>query len=120
MEDIQQLSDIICRTLDSKKASDIVVVDIAHLTIVADRFIICSGRSTTQVKGLAGAVEEELSKNHGIEPLRTEGVGEGRWAVLDYGSILVHIFHEETRQLYTLEQLWADGGNVTRYESTPN
>ena len=110
MTSVQTLTQRICKTLDDKKASDIVIVDIAHLTIVADCFVICSGRSTTQVKGLAGAVE----------PLRVEGVGEGRWAVLDYGGVIVHVFHEETRQMYTLEQLWADGANVTRYEGTPN
>ncbi len=120
MTSVQTLTQRICKTLDDKKASDIVIVDIAHLTIVADCFVICSGRSTTQVKGLAGAVEEELSKQHGIEPLRVEGVGEGRWAVLEYGGVIVHVFHEETRQMYTLEQLWADGANVTRYEGTPN
>ena len=104
----------ICKILDSKKAQDIVVVDIRHLTVIADDFIICSGRSTTQVKALANYVDDEMSKL-GREPLRSEGKQEGRWAVVDYGDVIVHIFHEETRRLYSLEQLWSDGSNVTRY-----
>lgn len=113
-QDIEGLTQRICKLLDDKKAGNIVVVDVGHLTIIADRFIICSGRSTTQVKGLSDVVEEGLSED-GIEPLRKEGKSEGRWAVLDYGGVIVHIFHEETRTLYSLEQLWGDGANVKRY-----
>lgn len=113
-EETQKLCGQICKLLDDKKASNIVVVDIAHLTIVADCFVICSGRSTTQVKGLSDYVEEELSRT-GLVPLRKEGKTEGRWAVLDYGGVIVHIFQEETRTLYSLEQLWGDGANVKRY-----
>ena len=111
-----ELKDLICKVLDDKKGIDIVVIDIGELSIVADYFVIVSGRSTTQVKALAGNLEEELSKNYGVEPLRSEGKRDGRWAVVDYGSVVVHVFHEETRRLYSLEQLWGDGQNVTRYD----
>lgn len=110
-----ELKDLICKVLDDKKGIDIVVIDIGELSIVADYFVIVSGRSTTQVKALAGNLEEELSKNYGVEPLRSEGKRDGRWAVVDYGSVVVHVFHEETRRLYSLEQLWGDGQNATRY-----
>ncbi len=112
---MDKLTNDICKLLDDKKATDITIVDIGHLTIVADNFIICSGRSTTQVRALADNVEEGLSKEQQIEPLRVEGKQEGRWAVLDYGDVIVHIFHEEIRELYSLEQLWTDGLNVKKY-----
>lgn len=111
----EELKNTICRILDDKKGNDIVVIDIGELSIVADYFVIVSGRSTTQVKALANNLEDEMSKNYGVEPLRSEGKRDGRWAVVDYGSVVVHVFHEETRTLYSLEQLWGDGTNVTRY-----
>ena len=111
----EELKNTICRILDDKKGNYIVVIDIGELSIVADYFVIVSGRSTTQVKALANNLEDEMSKNYGVEPLRSEGKRDGRWAVVDYGSVVVHVFHEETRTLYSLEQLWGDGTNVTRY-----
>lgn len=111
----KELRELICKILDDKKGIDITVVDLEGLSIVADCFVIVSGRSTTQVKALANNLEEELSKNYGIEPIRSEGKRDGRWAVVDYGSVVVHVFHEETRRLYSLEQLWSNGQNVYRY-----
>lgn len=105
---------LICKLLDEKKAKDITIVNIEGLTIIADKFVICSARSNTQVKALVDIVDEGMSKE-GYEPLRVEGKQEGRWAVLDYGDVIVHIFYEETRKLYSLEQLWSDGTNVTHY-----
>lgn len=105
---------LICKLLDEKKAKDITIVNIEGLTIIADKFVICSARSNTQVKALVDIVDEGMSKE-GYEPLRVEGKQEGRWAVLDYGDVIVHIFYEETRKLYSLEQLWSDGTNVKHY-----
>ena len=68
----KELKDLICKVLDDKKGIDITVVDLEGLSIVADWFVIVSGRSTTQVKALAGNLEEELSKNYGIEPIRSD------------------------------------------------
>ena len=106
--------EFICKLLDDKKAKDIVMVNLENLTVIADYFIICSARSNTQVKALSDIVEEGMSKA-GMEPLRAEGKQEGRWAVLDYGDVIVHIFYEETRKLYSLETLWSNGANVTHY-----
>lgn len=111
----QEIKDLVCKILDDKKGTDITVVDIAHITIVADYFVIVSGRSSTQVRALAENLEEIMSKQYGIEPLRIEGKNDGRWAVVDYGGVVVHVFHEETRNLYSLEQLWSDGQNVEKY-----
>lgn len=91
------------------------MVDVREKTVICDYFVICSGRSTTQVKSLCENLEEHLSKA-GIEPRRTEGVREGRWGVMDYGDVIVHVFNDESRLFYHLERLWDEGNNVRRYE----
>lgn len=96
--------------LRDKRAEEIVVLEIGHLTVIADMMVIGNGRSMVQVKALADAVEEKLSEQ-GAVALRREGYSEGRWIVLDYGSVLVHIFHEQEREYYHLERLWMDGSN---------
>ena len=106
---------LICSLLSSKKAADIIYLDVAEKTSLCDYFIICSGRSTTQVKALAENLEEKLQKEHGEIPRRREGVREGRWAVLDYADVIVHIFSDESRDFYNLERLWEDGKNIVRY-----
>lgn len=109
-----EMKDIICRELDEHKAVDITVLDVAHLTVLTDYFIICTAKSNKQVKALAEFVDEKMAEN-GVEPTHTDGVGEGKWAVLDYGGVVVHIFNDETRMFYCLEKLWADGQNMTKY-----
>ena len=113
----QELTDRICRLLDEKKAEDITILSVSHLTIVADYFIIATARSTAQAKAVYEHIDEKLSKEDGIEPLRVDGTKEGRWIVMDYGGVIVHIFNDGTRVLYCLEKLWADGDNVRKYES---
>ncbi len=103
------------KVLSSKKAQDIVILDVGEQTVVCSYFVVASGRSTTQVRALCDNVEEELKKI-GIAPVRTEGVREGRWGVLDYGDVIVHIFNEESRLFYYLERLWDSGRNVVKYE----
>lgn len=96
--------------LQDKKAEQLLVLEIGHLTVIAEAMVIANGRSMVQVKALADAVEEKLHEE-GIDALRREGYAEGRWIVLDYGTVLVHIFHEQEREYYHLERLWMDGSN---------
>lgn len=105
------LKDKICKILDDKKAVDISVLKVKEMTVIADYFIVCTGRSTTQVKTLSEEVVEKLELED-IKPLRTDGIKEGKWAVIDYGGIIVHIFNDETRFFYCLEKLWSNGSNV--------
>lgn len=100
----------IATLLYDKKAKDIVALDVQKLTVITDYMLIASGRSTLQVKTLADEVEDRLSEI-GIEPLRKEGHQEGRWIVLDYGTVLLHLFHTEDRDFYRLDKLWEDGQN---------
>jgi ribosome-associated protein len=97
----------LCEVLDNKKALDILAVNVADKTIIADWFIIASGRSTTQVKALCDELEEKAAER-GLIARRKEGYQEGRWIVVDFGTILVHLFHPEEREYYNLERLWVD------------
>ncbi len=109
---------LIAKTLDSKKGEDIVLLDVSGATILADNFVICSGNSPIQVKTLADEVEKVMAQR-GILKLRTEGYTEGRWIVVDFGDILVHVFHKEERRFYDIERLWKSGDNFMNYEGTP-
>ena len=111
----KQFTEEICKFLSSKKAEDILMIDVREKTVLCDYFVIASGRSTTQVKALCENLEEKFSKEGG-EPRRTEGVRDGRWGVVDYGDVIVHIFNDESRLFYHLERLWEEGDNVKRYE----
>lgn len=97
----------ITHLLDNKKAIDIELLDIGKLTTLGDYFVIASGSSTTQVKTLAGEIEEKLSER-GIEPRRIEGENSAAWILMDYGDVIVHLFLKDTRDFYCLERLWAD------------
>lgn len=100
----------IAQALYDKKAKDIIALDVRNLTIICDYMVIATGRSATQVKALADEVDDQMAQM-GLTPRRTEGAAEGRWVVMDYGDILVHIFHLEERAYYNLERLWEDGQN---------
>ena len=113
-EDAYVLAKKIAAILDEKKARDIVIIDLSERSIIADYFVIASGRSTTAVKALTDNVDEKLSKE-GIEPLRRDGMNEAKWIAVDYGSVILHVFHEETREYYHLVRLWIDGANFERY-----
>lgn len=110
----KEFTEKICKVLKDHKAEDVVVMDVKGKTDVADYFVVAGGRSMTHTRSLIEHVEEEMEKE-GVSPTRAEGVREGRWAVLDYGDVIVHIFNDETRLFYHLETLWGDGKNVTRY-----
>ena len=107
---------LICEYLSSKKAKGIVYIAVEHKTSLCDYFVIAGGRSKTQVKSLAENLEEKLKKEYDIVPRRTEGIQGGRWAVLDYEDVIVHLFGDEERDFYRLERLWEDGKNLTKYE----
>ena len=97
--------------LDSKKAHNIKLLHIEEKTVLADYFVFCRGNSNTQIRALAGEVEEKLLEQ-GVKPLHTEGYNEGIWTVLDYGSVIVHIFNREAHEFYKLEKLWADAEEI--------
>ena len=100
----------IANILYEKKAQNIVALNVKELTVITDCMLIATGRSTIQVRTLADEVEERMTEL-GWEPARKEGQQEGRWVVLDYGEVLVHIFHNEEREFYRLDKLWEMDNN---------
>lgn len=94
-----------------KKAYDLVLMDVEALTSLASYFLICTGRSDTQVQAIAQSVETNLARR-GLRPLSIEGYTAGQWVVLDFGDVLVHVFYEPVREFYDLERLWARAPRV--------
>ena len=106
----KELMENIVRILDEKKANDIRAIETADVTIVTDYFIIASATSNTHVRSLADDVEDGMEKL-GVKPDHIEGKATG-WILLDYSSVVVHVFQTETREYYNLERLWADAPQV--------
>lgn len=96
--------------LDNKKAMDIKALEITDLTVVADYFIIATGTSGTHIRALADEVEDALTKL-GVEPNHIEGKTTG-WILLDYGTVIIHLFTADQRELFNLEHLWGDAKDV--------
>jgi ribosome-associated protein len=94
-----------------KKARDIVALDLRELEGVADYFLICSGASEVQVKAIADAIDEKL-RERGSRAWHVEGFEGRRWVLLDFVEVVVHVFHERTREYYMLDRLWGDARSV--------
>ena len=112
----KELAKMACKALADRRGRDIVTIFVGDKTVLCDYFVIASGSSSSQIKAMGEKVEEMISKEYGVDPTRTEGVRDGRWGVIDYGDVIVHIFNDETRLFYHLERLWAEGENIERYE----
>lgn len=93
------------------KAIDLVILEVKKLSSFTDYFVICSGNSDRQVQAIAGHIEEKL-KEGDVRPLSVEGKREGRWVLLDYGDVVVHVFYQPVRDFYDLERLWADAPRI--------
>lgn len=106
-----ELAKTAAKALNSKKARDIKLLKVSDLTVLADYFVIASGTSTTQVGALADEVDYQLGQAD-IQPLRKEGASTRKWILLDYGSVVVHVFYPEAREFYSLERMWADAEPV--------
>ena len=99
-----------------RKAQDIVSMDLREISGFADYFLICSGRSDRQCKAIHDAIHLGMKSEHGLLPSRVEGLTEGRWILMDYLDVVVHVFTPETRERYRLEQLWGEAPS-TRLEA---
>ncbi len=108
----QALLEVIVRALDSKKGKDIQVLKIDSITVMADYFVICTGGSSTQVKSLADEAEYQVTQQLSVEPIHKDLNDGGKWMLLDYAGVMVHVFCAESRDFYKLERLWADGESV--------
>jgi ribosome-associated protein len=95
----------------SKKAMDIVILDVGKLIGITDYFVICSGNTERQVKTIVEEIERRL-REEGVKPYRREGEREQRWVLVDYLDVVVHVFHREDREFYDLERLWSDAPQI--------
>ena len=111
--DPSELAHQIVEIAADKKANDIVMLRTAEVTSMADFFVICSGRSDRQVQALARAIVDQL-REQGIRPLGVEGLSSGRWVLVDYASVVVHLFTPQEREYYGLERLWSGAVPVVR------
>ncbi|MDO9565991.1 MAG: ribosome silencing factor [Candidatus Desulfaltia sp.] len=109
--DLDELLAHYVKAVTGKQAIDPVFLDVRGLTSVADFFIICSGSSNRQVMAIAEFIKVDLKK-HGIKPLSVEGIKDGRWVLIDYGDVIIHVFYEPLRGFYDLEGLWTDAKRV--------
>ena len=102
-----ELLQIAARAADDKQADDLVALDVSGPLPLTDVFLLATGRSERNVVAIAGEIEDKMLEA-GARTLRREGRAEGRWILLDFGDVVVHVFHDEDRQYYSLERLWAD------------
>lgn len=105
--DNTEILKIISDAAEDKKAVDIEIMDVSDVTGIADYFFLATGRNRVQTRAVADEVEMKL-KEHNIYPLRSEGYQSGQWILMDYGSVLVHVFTPEEREFYQLEDFWAE------------
>lgn len=110
-QDAEAVAHAVFDVLDAKKARDIKVLRVQDQTVITDYFVICSGNSSTQVKSLGGEVEYRLGLR-GVDPTHFEGRDNNSWVILDYDSVIVHIFSRESRDFYKLEKLYGDAEEI--------
>ena len=106
-DNARRLVQVAAVAADSKQATDLVALDVSGPLPLTDAFLLATGRNERNVLAIVDEVEEKLAEI-GVKPLRREGRSEGRWALIDFGDIVVHVFHEEDRMYYGLERLWRD------------
>ena len=101
------------KACDEKKAKDIKLIKIDRVSFISEWILIAEGLSDVQVRSITKSVEGELRDKAKIEPIRKEGINEAKWALLDYGDLIVNIFQPEIRKFYDLESFWSNGDNLT-------
>ena len=106
-----EIAAVAAKALDEKKAKDVKVLKTAEQTVLADYFVICNGPSSTHIKALVDEVDKLLSEA-GEPPIRREGLRSDIWVLMDFGSVIVHVFTDEARKFYNLERLWSDSEQV--------
>lgn len=108
MSEVEKKLSIITKACEDKNGIDIKALNISNLTPIADYFVIVSGNSSTQAQGIANEIEDKMFEA-GFNRISKDGYQSGRWILLDFEDIIVHIFHREEREYYDLERLWTEG-----------
>ena len=118
MDDIKKTLSLIAKTIDNHKAEDLVILDISDFLPITDYFVICTGVTQRHVQGIAKELEFILKKNTDLEVRGKVGYNEGKWIILDYDEVVIHIFLDEVRKFYDLEELWNDVPRVKLEKET--
>lgn len=114
MENSKEIALLACKAIVEKKGEKVVLLKLTGISLLTDYFVICTGNSRIQTQAIADNVEEKMKEN-GLILNRREGYAQGSWILLDYGSVIVHIFQGEDREFYNLERLWGDA-EITEYQ----
>ena len=112
IDEARQWAAAAARAADDKQGADIVVLEVGPVLAITDAFVITSATNTRQVRTIADEVEHQLKRMGGPAPLRSEGLDDLRWVLLDYGDFVVHVFLDEVRAFYDLERLWSDAPTI--------
>lgn len=109
MTKLQDISEDIIESIQDKKGSAITILNMENIeSAPASKFIICQGRSTSQVSAIADGIREDIQKKFDLKPYNYDGYRNSQWVVIDYGNIMIHVFLPEFREFYNLEELWSD------------
>lgn len=108
----KELAYIAAQAMKEKKAWDIKILGLQDLSVLTDYFVICNGNSRVQTQAIVDFVEEKLEEA-GLNVSRCEGYSEGKWILLDFGDIIIHVFQEEERTFYNLERLWGNAPSIS-------
>lgn len=109
-----KLASVVARVLDDNLAKDIVILDISNISVLSDYFVIASADNQNQVRALTNYVRENIKKNLNVNVSKDESDKKNRWNLLDYGDVIVHILHNEERELYALEKFWNHALKIER------
>ncbi|NMB45230.1 MAG: ribosome silencing factor [Firmicutes bacterium] len=109
--DIRNIALRVAQAASDRKALDIRVLDMRSVTLIADYFVICSGESMVHLRGITGAIFDEV-KDDELKIKRREGADDARWVLVDLGDVIVHVFHHAEREFYDLDNLWGDALEV--------
>ena len=112
LEEVRRLAVTAARAAAGKVGTDTLVVEVGEVLAIADYFVISSGANVRQVRTIAEEVEAKVAESGGPKPMRTEGLDDARWVLLDYGDFVVHVFLEDVRRYYDIERLWSDAPRV--------
>jgi ribosome-associated protein len=106
------LAEEIARVADQKQANDIVILDLRGISSITDFFVICSGTSKPHLRAIRDEIKEQLRSTHNRAPRGVDGKMDSQWTVLDYGDVIVHVFHPERRDFFSLEANWSDAPRI--------
>jgi ribosome-associated protein len=115
----RELAEAIAEIADGKKGRNVKVLYVEKKTVIADYFVLCTGNSSTHVKGLSGEIEYQTTRR-GCDKPHVEGVGNSSWILLDYGSVIVHVFSQEAREFYNLDRLYLEGTELPEEKPEEN